>query len=161
MSWSRVARGVRLVGPLSDESSWQARRPDGLTSAQFRLDWAQQVAVCPQGQRSRSWSLHDNADGQPVVDIEFAKSICDACPVHERCTRGAAGRTLQLSIYHDAILAARQDQQTAAFQEQYTLRAGIEGTVSETCVHTAHARHITSAWLRRMCRRSSRPSPST
>ena len=127
-----LARGVRLVGPLSDESSWQARTPGGLTSAQFRLDWAQQVAVCPQGQRARSWSLHDNADGQPVVDIKFAKPVCAACPVQERCTRGAAGRTLQLSIYHDAILAARQDQQTAAFRQQYSLRAGIEGTVSET-----------------------------
>ena len=127
-----AARGVRLVGPLSDESSWQARSPDGLTSAQFRLDWAQAVAVCPQGQRSRSWSLHDNADGQPVVDIKFAPSVCAACPVRERCTRGAAGRTLQLSIYHDVILAARQEQQTAAFQQAYTLRAGIEGTVSET-----------------------------
>jgi len=127
-----LARGVRLVGPLRDESSWQARSPGGLTSAQFRLDWAQQVAICPQGQRSRSWSLHDNADGQPVVDIQFAPPVCAACPVHERCTRGAAGRTLQLSIYHDAILAARQEQQTAAFQQAYTLRAGIEGTVSET-----------------------------
>ena len=127
-----AARGVRLVGPLSDESSWQARHPDGLTSAQFRLDWAQSVAVCPQGQRSRSWSLHDNADGQPVVDIKFAPSVCAACPVRERCTRGAAGRTLQLSIYHDVILAARQEQQTAAFQQAYTRRAGIEGTVSET-----------------------------
>jgi len=47
-----LARAVRLVGPLSDESSWQARTPSALTSAQFRLDWAQQVAVCPQGQRA-------------------------------------------------------------------------------------------------------------
>ena len=29
-------------------------------------------------------------------------------------------------------MAARPDQLTAAFQQEYTLRAGIEGTVSET-----------------------------
>jgi len=34
-----------------------------------------------------------------------------------------------LVLLYDAILAARQEQQTAAFQQAYTLRAGIEGTV--------------------------------
>jgi transposase len=127
-----LARGIRLIGPFKGESTWQAHTPGGLTSDQFQMDWVRQVATCPQGQHAKSWSLHANAAGQPVVDIKFTPEVCAACPVRALCTRGAQGRTLQLSIYHDVILAARQSQQTPEFKQAYAIRAGIEATVSET-----------------------------
>ena len=128
-SW---AQGVRLIGPLQADNSWQARTPGGLTGAQSDIDWARQLATCPQGQTSPSWSLHDDPEGQPVVDIKFPPAICAACPVRTVCTQGAQGRTLRLSIYRDTILAARRAQETQQFKQQYALRSGIEGTVSET-----------------------------
>ena len=78
-SW---AQGVRLIGPLQADNSWQARTPGGLTGAQSDIDWARQLATCPQGQTSPSWSLHDDPEGQPVVDIKFPPAICAACPSH-------------------------------------------------------------------------------
>jgi transposase len=125
-------RGVRTIMPMGAESSWQARSTGGLTSDLFHIDWVRQQATCPQGHDSQYWSLHDNLEGQPVVDIRFPKTVCAACPVRERCTHSAGGRTLKVSIYHDAIVAQRRAQQSDAFKQEYTRRAGIEGTVSAT-----------------------------
>jgi len=55
--------------------------------------------------------------------------------VRQRCTQSAArGRTLKISIYHDAILAVRQRQHTAQFAQTYASRAGIEGTISQAAL---------------------------
>ncbi len=120
------------VRSIAADASWQARIPDGLTSDRFALDWAAQVAVCPQGQRSRSWRLGTDKHGQPEVDITFATRTCQTCPLHARCTQNQDGRRLKLSIYHEAIVAARRTQRTPAFKQEYARRAGIEGTVALT-----------------------------
>jgi transposase len=137
---SRADYGIDLIGRMPAESSWQARQATGLTIDQFRVDWVRQQAVCPQGQTSRYWSAHHNEYGQPVVDIQFAKATCAACPLRQRCTHATStGRVLKVSIYHDAILAARQRQRTLQFRQTYARRSGIEGTVSQT-VHNHGAR---------------------
>jgi transposase len=129
---SREQYGIDLCGRLPAESSWQARQRDGVTTEQFQIDWAGQQVVCPQGQIARMSPVRDNANGQPVVDIQFRAAQCQPCPLRERCTQSpSGGRTLKLSIYHDVILAARRRQRTAAFARIYAQRAGIEGTVSE------------------------------
>ncbi len=126
------ARQVRLVGPLAQDASWQAHLPDGIASDQFKLDWVAQVATCPNGQQSSAWQLNRDSDGQPEVDIRFSKAACQACPLRQGCTRNRAGRRLKLSLYHEAILAARANQRTALFKQEYARRAGIEGTISAT-----------------------------
>ena len=61
--------------------------------------------------------------------------------MRQSCTKSAEqGRTLQLSAAYEAIQAGRQQQQTDAFRLEYTLRAGIEGTVS-AMVRQHGARH--------------------
>jgi transposase len=137
---SRTQYGIDLIGRLPAESSWQARQPDGVSSEQFQINWARQEALCPQGQVARMSPVRRNAAGQPVVDIQFSAAHCGACPLRQRCTQSTTGgRTLKLSIYHDAILAARWRQSTADFAQAYARRAGIEGTISQT-VQTHGAR---------------------
>lgn len=136
---SRERHGIELVGPVAKESSWQAQDPQGITTDRFHVDWAQQTATCPQGQRAVYWSLRKNHDGQPVVEIRFPASACQPCAVREHCTHSQVGRALKLSIYHDTILAARRRQETPAFRELYRSRAGSEGTISEA-VHTHGSR---------------------
>ncbi len=36
---SRAEHGIDLIGPAAPDRSWQARTADGLTAAQFVLDW--------------------------------------------------------------------------------------------------------------------------
>lgn len=128
---SREQYGVNLVGPVRADTSWQARSADGLTIDKFQIAWAQQLAICPEGQRSTGWSPGKNAYDQPIVHIHFPKAACTACPSRPRCTQGAqSGRTLKVSLHQEAILAARQRQETQAFRTEYALRAGMEGTIS-------------------------------
>jgi transposase len=66
-----------------------------------------------------------------VVSIRFHAATCRACPVHQACIR-AKNAPRQLTVrpqaHHEAIQAARQRQETAAFTAHYGQRSGIEGT---------------------------------
>jgi transposase len=57
-----------------------------------------------------------------------------ACPSRARCTRSTTtGRklTLRPRPKHEALVAARQRQETAAFKAEDARRAGIEGTLAQ------------------------------
>jgi transposase len=137
---SREQYGIDLIGRSPAESSWQARQPAGMTTEQFQINWARQEVTCPQGQVAHMSPVRRNTASQPVVDVQFNAAQCTGCPLRQRCTQSAAGgRTLKLSIYHDAILANRQRQRSVDFAQTYAHRAGIEGTISQT-VHTHGAR---------------------
>jgi len=49
---SQRAHGVRLVGPVADDPSWQARAGAGFAQADFTVDWERRVATCPAGKPS-------------------------------------------------------------------------------------------------------------
>lgn len=124
---------VDLVGPVSPDTSWQARTPEGVTVDQFQIDWDAKQATCPQGHRSTSWFASTNEEGQPVLHIRFDKNTCHPCPVRQLCTRNNRhGRSLKVLNTHATIQAARQRQCTAEFRRTYAWRAGAEGTVSVT-----------------------------
>ena len=142
---SRNDYGVTLIGPVSPGANWQAGVPDGITQDQFRIDWAAQFATCPNEQRSTQWAATTNADDAIIVRIRFAKAVCDACPLRQRCTKSTqTGRSLRLGPNYAVLQAAREQQQTPAFRLKYALRVGIEGTVSAAVrQHGArHARYI-------------------
>jgi transposase len=133
LAHSQCDYGVRLVGPITSDPSWQAHLPDGLTLQQFRIDWEQHQAVCPQGQTSTTWREGLGEEGEPQIEIGFARSVCQSCPLRTRCTKSTTGgRTLKLSAYHEQVWATRRYQETDAFKAEYALRAGIEGTISAT-----------------------------
>jgi transposase len=128
---SRNDYGVALIGPVSPGANWQAGLADGITLDQFRIDWAGQFATCPNGQRSAHWWSTTHTDGNTTVSIHFAKAVCDACPLRQRCTKSTlAGRSLRLGPNYALLQAAREQQQTADFRLKYALRVGIEGTIS-------------------------------
>ena len=68
-----------------------------------------------------------------MVEVAFPRATCAGCAQRPDCTRAAGGRVLELrpQAQHDALQAARQRQTTAAFKEQYQVRAGVEGTLSQ------------------------------
>ncbi len=128
---SQTQYGIDLVGPIADDTSWQARQPDGITADQFQIDWERQQAICPEGHTSLTWSRSTNDFDHPVVHIQFPKTACLACPSRTRCTQGQQrGRALKLSLDFETIKAARQRQATPEFQADYARRAGMEGTLS-------------------------------
>jgi transposase len=125
--------GTQIIGPIGLDSSWQQREQSGYAVGDFTLAWPEQVATCPQGKQSVGWTQPQDRRGHPTLVIRFATATCRCCEVREQCTRGQEGRTLTLTPpeVHTALQERRIEQRTPAFVQQYALRAGVEGTISQ------------------------------
>jgi transposase len=131
---SQSKHQVTICGPAMVETSWQARAGTGFAASAFQIDWQAQQATCPKGQSSTGWKPSVDRNGNDVVKIAFARSICGGCTSRSECTRAVtAGRelTVRTEAAHSALQAARQEQATREFWDLYKLRAGIEGTISQ------------------------------
>ena len=126
---SQQQYGIKLVGPVLSDTSWQAKADQGFDVAHFQIDWQNLQATCPQGHTSARWSPAGER-----MEVVFAREVCAACPMRKQCTQSqTTGRVLHLrpQTAHEALHARRQEQQTQAFRRQYATRAGIEGTHSQ------------------------------
>jgi transposase len=123
-----------LFGPVALNAKWQAKEGAGFDLSHFQVNWKRKVVYCPQGKRSRFWKNSHDSYGKPVIRVEFRKNHCLSCPVRSQCTRSPVnprGLTLMIQEDYEALAFARQRQQTAEFKQQYSLRSGIEGTISQ------------------------------
>jgi transposase len=129
-----VDHQVDLVGPIPTDNSWQAKAGKGFDIPCFAIDWSGKIVTCPQGQRSQSWRPRQDNNGNDVIEVRFYRADCLACLCREQCTKGKANpRLIRLkpqSVY-EALQNARSRQQTEQFKQQYKIRAGIEGTISQ------------------------------
>jgi len=133
---SRQDYGVDLLGPARLDNQWQARAKQGFDVSNFKIDWAGQRAICPQGKESVSWSSAVGNRGKEVIGIKFSSKDCGACPSRNLCTKSKARypkRTITVPPEEQywALQMARERQTGEAFKEQYALRAGIEATLSQ------------------------------
>lgn len=147
----RQARlGTQIIGPVGQQTSWQEREHSGYAVSDFALDWHGRVATCPQGHQSVGWTQPQDRRQQETVVIRFATATCRSCAVRAQCTRGQGGRTLTLTPpeVHAALLERRALQRTPAFVQQYALRAGVEGTISQA-VRTTRLRRTPYRGLRK------------
>ena len=113
-------------------------------AARSRIDWDAQLATCPAGHTSQSWTAGHNQD-RTVTRIHFSTTDCKACALKPRCTR-ASRRLLtpRRREEHDALQAARARETGKAFAAGYRRRAGIEGTLSQgtRTLHLRRSRYI-------------------
>jgi transposase len=131
---AREEYGMRLVGPVTEDHSWQAQAGAGYAAARFALDWEARHVTCPAGQRSKRWVANDNGTGQERVQVRFPTKICRACAGRAHCTTSARqGRVLTLrpQAEYVALQTQRTQQQTAEFKAEYAARAGVEGTLGQ------------------------------
>jgi transposase len=181
---SQFEHGVRLVGPMRPDVSWQAQADEGFDIAHFAIDWEAERVTCPEGKTSVVWKPGRDRWGNEVIHAEFARRECHACPSRPRCTRATTeGRemTLRPRERHEALQAARAQQETAEWQAEYAVRAGVEGTLSQgvrgfglrRCRYIGLARarlqHVATAaainvyrisdWLGNIARGATRTSP--
>lgn len=143
---SRVGRVVRAVAAVRAQhpALRTAKAGEGFAVGDFTLDWARQVAVCPAGHESTSWTV-DHNQGREVVHIRFSITDCRPCPLKARCTR-ATRRVLtpRRRDAYAALAAARARETTTDFTALYRRRAGIEGTISQgvRAMHLRQARYV-------------------
>jgi transposase len=128
--------GVDLIGPTRPDYKWQAREGTGFAAEHFHINWEQQIATCPEGHTSISWSPAVDRDSNAVIKIKFSSKDCRPCPCRDLCFRSKkryARRSITVRTEEDyhALQAARQRETTDAFKEEYAKRAGVEGTISQ------------------------------
>jgi hypothetical protein len=129
---------VRLVTPVRADHSHQARAHNGFAREAFTVDFDRKQATCPQGAVSTMWNPA-RAKGEDVIVVTFPASTCIPCPARSRCTRSTQRRrqlTLRPRHLHEALQAARAEQTTDDWKARYRIRAGIEGTISQTVTVT-------------------------
>lgn len=144
---ARNDHGITLLGPVGADTCHSGRdeqTPD-LTQAAFHVDWDTRTVTCPQGAVSASWSDQRKPSGTPIARVRFAFADCDPCPLRHRCTKAANskwGRQLTLLPREQQQILAQQraEQQTEEWKARYDIRAGIEGTISQT-VRRTRLRH--------------------
>ncbi len=143
--------GVTVVGPVADDGSWQARTEGAFDQSCFDMDWERGVATCPAGKRSISMGRRTHPTQGERWEVRFSRHDCTPCPVRAQCTRSRVGSRLLNYMpreQHEALQAARKQQETADFRERYATRAGVEGTVSQAvrrcglrrCRYLGHAK---------------------
>jgi transposase len=131
---SQFVHGVRLVGPMRPDVSWQAQANHGFDIAHFRIDWEAERVTCPEGKTSIVWKPGQDRWGNEVIHTEFARRECQACasrPQSSRATTEGREMTLRLRELHEALQAARRQQETAEWQAEYAVRGGVDGTLSQ------------------------------
>ncbi len=154
---SQQDHGIKLVGPVLSDNSWQAKAGKGFDAAHFQIDWQATCATCPQGQQSARWTPLSDPER---IEIVFARTTCAMCPCRTDCTRSqTTGRVLHVRPQgaQEALLARRKAQETPRFRQRYATRAGIEGTLSQGVrrmglrrarydgLHKTHLQHVLTA----------------
>lgn len=132
---SRREYGVDLVCSVPPDTSWQAGDEQAFDLTQFSIDWETESVVCPNGKRNHYWTPGRGPSGKPTIQVQFRHADCRASPMRAQCTRskmGARELTLHPRAEHEALQAARQRQQTPEFKTCYAVRAGVEGTMSQS-----------------------------
>jgi transposase len=126
--------GVELLGPVVHPGNWQAKDAQGFDLRQFVIDWEHRSVTCPEGKKSRKWTVRQERTVPGVIRAQFDKRECLACPSRSQCTQAAKNPrqvTFRPQAHHEAIQAARERQTTPEFKERYAKRSGIEGTISQ------------------------------
>ena len=102
--------------------------------ASFQIDWEHKSVLCPQGKPSRYWKPGQDICGRPTVKAVFYTTDCESCGVRRLCTRSEKGPrsiTFRERAEHEALQGTRQRQHTAEFKSAISVRAGVEGTMSQ------------------------------
>ena len=134
LAHAKQAHEIELLGPMRSSTSWQAHLAQGFQLDNFKIDWQAHQATCPQGCLSQSWSLGHDRFKNPRINVKFPPQTCHVCPVMTQCTRSSKNErriTFQPQPEYEALRAARIYQATPEFKQRYSVRAGIEGTISQ------------------------------
>lgn len=128
---SKHIHQVDLIGPARKDQKWQALAGQGYAAADFKVDWVNRQATCPQGHTSESW-FNTCEKGQPCVFIKFSRKHCVPCPVRHMCTfMKRRGIKLRAGTHYQALQQARHRDSQTNWPLLYNQRQGIEGTLSQ------------------------------
>ena len=122
--------------------------PGGYTIDDFAVNEDDGTVTCPAGQ-VRPMS--------PARTVTFG-AVCAACPLRQRCTAAAGGRSMTIHPHDGLLRAARAQARTRQFKQAYPTRSNIERTIA--WIATQNGRRVrlryigtikNDAWLHNRC----------
>lgn len=136
---------IDLFGPTRHDYQWQAQAGEGFAAQDFTIDWEAQQARCPAGKTSISWTPAVDKRTNEVIKIKFSTKDCRECACLSQCVRSkkrSPRRTLTIRRQreYEALQAARQRETEQEYNDEYSRRAGIEGTISRSIRTTRQRR---------------------
>ena len=131
-------RGTELVSPVAGSAPGNSHEGEGdgpppLTAADFQIDVTGEQSRCaPPATRPSRSKLEDAPER---VEVHFARTTCEPCPLRSRCPmkldRRAGDYVLKADLVKVNIERRRRAEATEEWRKRYAIRAGIEGTNSE------------------------------
>ncbi len=101
--------------------AWPVHNGAHFPKTAFRLDWERATIRCP----------HDVVlPFTPGETVHFPAATCAACPLRERCTSSAQGRSVAIHPDERLLEELRQRQLTAAGRAKLRERVGVEHTLA-------------------------------
>ena len=109
--------GIELTAPAQPSSA-----PKGYFSKdEFTIDLEGGTVTCPAGQTATIPTTTARRR-----QARFDAKVCAACPLRDRCTQRAGGRTIEINRDEELLIAARQARWTPQFRQRYRERARVE-----------------------------------
>ena len=100
----------------------------------FAIDWDRRRPPAPRAPPAATGAPCASSDGKDAIIVRFPAATCRACPARDKCTT-ATGTGRQLTLrpreIHEAVTAARAEQETGQWQDRYKARAGVEGLMHQ------------------------------
>ena len=109
--------GVELTAPAQPS----AAKRGYFSKDEFTIDLEAGTVTCPAGQTATiptSTARYRQA--------RFDSKVCARCPLRDRCTKRAGGRTIDINRDEELLIAARQARWTPQFRQRYRERARVE-----------------------------------
>lgn len=101
--------------------AWPVRNGTRFTKTAFELDWQQQRIRCPNQQEMPF---------EPGGTVHFPAEVCATCPLRERCTSSARGRSVSIHPDEAFLGELRQRQLTQAGRAKLRERVAVEHTLA-------------------------------
>jgi IS5 family transposase len=109
--------------------------PGGFTLDDFTIDEPAGTVRCPAG-HTRPMS--------PKRTVTFGR-LCAHCPLRQRCTTAADGRSMSIHPHEQLLRAARAQARTPEFKRDYPTRSSVERIIA--WVATQRGRRVTLRYL--------------
>jgi IS5 family transposase len=109
--------------------------PGGFTLDDFTIDEPAGAVTCPAG-HTRPMS--------PKRTVTFG-ALCAGCPLRQRCTTAADGRSMSIHPHEQLLRAARAQARTPEFKQDYPTRSSVERIIA--WVATQRGRRVTLRYL--------------
>lgn len=115
------AAGADVIVPLPE--SVQGRDDQPWHNSCFHYDEARDVVLCPEGHILRFH--HQRQRREMPVRVFRNSAACRHCPVRKHCTKDKAGRAIDITPHHTALVRHREKMKRPEVRKLYGRRSGI------------------------------------